>query len=156
VSCTIQAIAEPHLARSNKLVKPGGYLIVGLYHWYSRKSTRAWDDEAHGWRQGDGTFEVYVTPSSSLRVLDFRKSLVDRVHERFIREWMKADAIVWDIGANLGLFALPAALKTIAGRVYAFEPDVELIERPQSSVTFLGQRGPTIGALVGCMCRRRL
>ena len=21
----------------NKLVKPGGYLIVGLYHWYSRK-----------------------------------------------------------------------------------------------------------------------
>src|SRR5262249_27722749 len=23
--------------RINKLVKPGGYLVVGLYHWYSRK-----------------------------------------------------------------------------------------------------------------------
>jgi FkbM family methyltransferase len=34
--------------------------------------------------------------------------------------------VVWDIGANLGLFALPAALKVRSGRVYAFEPDLEL------------------------------
>src|SRR5262249_44797981 len=74
----------------------------------------------------DGTFEVWVSPSSSLGVLDFRKSLVDPVHERFIREWIKSDAVVWDIGSNLGLFALPAALKAKAGRVYAFEPDLEL------------------------------
>jgi hypothetical protein len=62
-------------------------------------------------RTDDGIFQAYVSPSSSLSVLDVRKSLVDPVHERFIREWVKADAIVWDIGANLGLFALPAALK---------------------------------------------
>jgi FkbM family methyltransferase len=74
----------------------------------------------------DGTFEAYVSPSSSLGVLDIRKSLVDRVHERFIREWVKSDAVVWDIGANLGLFALPAGLKAMAGRTYVFEPDVEL------------------------------
>src|SRR5262245_18921809 len=77
---------------------------------------------------GDGTFEVYVSPNSYLRVLDFRKSLVDQVHERFIREWIKSDAVVWDIGANLGLFALPAALKASKGHVYTFEPDVELAD----------------------------
>src|SRR5262249_50795851 len=74
----------------------------------------------------DGTFEAYVSPSSSLHVLDFRKSLVHPVHESFIREWINSDAVVWDIGSNLGLFALPAALKALRGRVYAFEPDVEL------------------------------
>ena len=74
----------------------------------------------------DGVFQAYVSPSSSLSVLDVRRSLVDPVHERFIREWIEADAIVWDIGANLGLFALPAALKVRSGCVYAFEPDLEL------------------------------
>jgi FkbM family methyltransferase len=74
----------------------------------------------------DGTFEAYVSPSSSLTVLDFRKSLVDPVHERFIDCWVTSASVVWDIGGNLGLFALPAALKASAGHVYAFEPDIEL------------------------------
>jgi FkbM family methyltransferase len=77
-------------------------------------------------RTDDGVFQAYVSPSSSLSVIDVRKSLVDPIHERFIREWVDADAVVWDIGANLGLFALPAALKVRSGRVYAFEPDLEL------------------------------
>ncbi|MBI5260643.1 MAG: FkbM family methyltransferase [Bradyrhizobium sp.] len=77
-------------------------------------------------RTDDGVFQAYVSPSSSLSVLDVRKSLVDPVHERFIREWVGVDDVVWDIGANLGLFALPAALKVRRGRVYAFEPDLEL------------------------------
>jgi FkbM family methyltransferase len=78
-------------------------------------------------KTSNGSFEIYVSPSSYLGVLNFRRSLVDIVHERFIREWIKPDAIVWDIGANMGLFALPAALKANAGRIYAFEPDVELV-----------------------------
>ncbi|WP_210200106.1 FkbM family methyltransferase [Bradyrhizobium sp. ARR65] len=77
-------------------------------------------------RTGDGVFQAYVSPGSILSVLDLRKSLVDPVHERFIREWVDTDAVVWDIGANLGLFAFPAALKVRSGRVYAFEPDLEL------------------------------
>jgi FkbM family methyltransferase len=35
-------------------------------------------------------------------------------------------SVVWDVGSNLGLFALPAALKAARGQVYAFEPDVDL------------------------------
>jgi FkbM family methyltransferase len=77
-------------------------------------------------RTADGIFEAYVSANSGLSVLDIRKSLVAPTHERFIREWVESDAVVWDIGANLGLFGLPAALKVSKGRVYMFEPDVEL------------------------------
>jgi FkbM family methyltransferase len=77
-------------------------------------------------RTDDGVFEAYVSPSSSLTVLDLRVSLVDRVHQRFIRDWVEPDAVVWDVGSNLGLFSLPAARKAARGRVYAFEPDVDL------------------------------
>jgi hypothetical protein len=78
-------------------------------------------------RTDDGVFEAYVSPSSSLKVLDPRMSLVDRIHRRFIRDWITPDGVVWDVGGNLGLFALPAALKAINGQVYAFEPDVDLV-----------------------------
>jgi FkbM family methyltransferase len=77
-------------------------------------------------RTSDGIFEAYVSPSSSLKFLNPRISLVDQVHQRFIRDWVEPDAVVWDVGSNLGLFALPAALKAARGRVYAFEPDVDL------------------------------
>ena len=42
---------------------------------------------------------------SNLKFLDPRVSLVDRVHQRFIRDWVEPDAVVWDVGSNLGLFA---------------------------------------------------
>jgi FkbM family methyltransferase len=77
-------------------------------------------------RTGDGTFAAFVSPGSMLKVLDFRQPLVDPAHQRFIRNWVKPDAVVWDIGGNLGLFALPAALKASSGQVYVVEPDVEL------------------------------
>src|SRR5438067_10547350 len=74
----------------------------------------------------DGVFEAYVSPGSSLKVLDPRGLSVDSVHQRFIADWVTSDAVVWDVGTNLGLFALPAALKARDGRVYGFEPDVDL------------------------------
>lgn len=76
-------------------------------------------------RTPDGLFEAYVSGNSSLRVLARRVS-VDPSHQRFIDRWVSPDSVVWDIGANLGLFAFPAALKACRGTVYVFEPDVEL------------------------------
>ena len=37
VYCITRAIAAQHSQRISKLVKPRGYLVVGLYHWYGRK-----------------------------------------------------------------------------------------------------------------------
>jgi FkbM family methyltransferase len=71
-------------------------------------------------------FEAYVSPNSSLKVLSLRGLSIDPVHRRFICDWVDPDAIVWDIGSNLGLFAFPAALKANRGQVYGFEPDVDL------------------------------
>ena len=72
----------------------------------------------------DGQFEAYVSPGSSLHFLDWRRPIVDAVHAAFIERWVFSGAVVWDAGANIGLFALPAALK--ASRVYAFEPNAEV------------------------------
>jgi FkbM family methyltransferase len=77
-------------------------------------------------RTTHGIFDAYVSPNSGLKVLSVRGASIDPVHQRFIRDWIDPDAVVWDIGSNLGLFAFAAALKATRGHVFAFEPDVEL------------------------------
>jgi len=96
--------------------------------WWRRAAFR-WLGATYIRRRGateDGVFEAYVSAGCSLKVLDPRGLPIDAVHRRFIRDWIAPDAVVWDIGTNLGLFAFPAALKVRLGRVYAFEPDVDL------------------------------
>ena len=40
--------------------------------------------------------------------------------------WVNSGAVVWDIGANMGVFAFASAIRAgTAGRVYAFEADLE-------------------------------
>jgi FkbM family methyltransferase len=91
-------------------------------------------------KAGNQSFKAYVSPSSSLKFLQVGGLQVDPVHERFIRDWVDADAIVWDVGANLGLFAIPAALKARKGRVYAFEPDLELAANLLRSLRLLAKQ----------------
>ena len=78
---------------------------------------------AHGGRQ----FDAYVSPGCQLNVLDPRGVPVDPVHSRFIARWVKSDSVVWDVGGNIGLFAIPAALKSRQSQVNSFEPDFDLI-----------------------------
>jgi FkbM family methyltransferase len=95
----------------------------------------------------DGSFQAYVSGGSSLKVLDPRGLTIEPVHQRFIRDWVKPDATVWDIGANLGLFALPAALKARQGNVYAFEPDVELATNLLRSLRLPPNKGLNVSLL---------
>ena len=74
----------------------------------------------------DGRFDALVSAGAQLSVLDPRGVPIDPVHTRFIAHWVRADSVIWDVGANMGLFALPAALKANAGQVYCFEPDIDL------------------------------
>ena len=74
----------------------------------------------------DGSFDVFVTAGAQASVLDPRGVPIDPVHTRFIERWVKPSSVVWDVGGNMGLFAFPAALKAREGKVYTFEPDVDL------------------------------
>jgi FkbM family methyltransferase len=41
--------------------------------------------------------------------------------------WVHKNSVIWDIGANLGVFAFSAAVRAgVGGYVYAFEPDLEM------------------------------
>ena len=74
----------------------------------------------------DGVFDALLSPGSQLRVLDPRGVPLEAAHLRFIARWIAPDAVVWDVGGNLGLFAFPAALKARAGRTIVFEPDIDI------------------------------
>ncbi|SEF14648.1 methyltransferase, FkbM family [Rhizobiales bacterium GAS191] len=67
-----------------------------------------------------------MSPGAQLSVLSPRGVPIDPVHQTFIARWVEPTSIVWDVGGNMGLFSFPAALKAHEGRVYTFEPDVEL------------------------------
>lgn len=81
-----------------------------------------------------GRRSIWLSPGNHLAVLKpgsrkFVPELLDFV-ERFVGD----EDIVWDIGANMGLFALPAA--TRAAHTVAFEPDpfnVRLIHRTMAA-----------------------
>jgi FkbM family methyltransferase len=63
----------------------------------------------------------------------YRRYWVDSLeaihHDIFaaVERWVCKDSVVWDIGANLGIFAFAAAVRAgAAGHVYAFDADLEM------------------------------
>ena len=76
-----------------------------------------------------GGAPIYVSPSAGLRYLFRRMSDVDPVLLNAAKEFVTRDAVVWDVGANVGLFtAASASLAGANGRVVAIEPDVWLVQ----------------------------
>src|SRR6266850_1933144 len=68
---------------------------------------------------------LYVTPEAGLRHWADLSS-VDRHLLRMVRELVRP-GVVWDVGANVGLFAFSAAaIAGPSGLVLAIEPDVWL------------------------------
>lgn len=53
---------------------------------------------------------------------------------RQAEEYIKEDDVIWDVGANIGLFSFAAAsLAGSRGQVYAFDPDTWLVHALRSS-----------------------
>src|ERR1700686_2980136 len=70
-----------------------------------------------------GRLPIYVTPEAGLRYWS-RMSRVDSVLYSMAEEMVKPGSVVWDVGANVGLFSFcAAALSGPSGRVLAIEPD---------------------------------
>ncbi len=102
------------------------------------------------WLPADfGRQPVWVSPESALKYWRLDMEAVVPELFAFARAHVRPGAVVWDIGANLGLFSLAAAMKAgSAGRVVAVEPDPQMLKVLRRSVGAL----PTHAAPVQAVC----
>jgi FkbM family methyltransferase len=83
-----------------------------------------------------GAYPIFVTPDASLRYWATNIEKVDAKLLSLCEELVKPGSIVWDVGANVGLFTFTAAaLAGPDGRVLAIEPDTFLADLLQRSST---------------------
>ena len=72
---------------------------------------------------------MFVTPEAGLRYWFPNRQL--QTNENLLKnaaETVKPGSVIWDIGANMGLFSFAAAgLAGRRGHVYAFEPDTFMV-----------------------------
>ena len=72
---------------------------------------------------------IHVTPSAGLRYLFRPMNSVDPTLLELAREFVTPGSVVWDIGANVGLFSFAAAsMAGPEGLVVALEPDAWLVQ----------------------------
>ncbi len=95
---------------------------------FAERLTRDWTLRRH-LPQDFGNVPILVTSSAGLRYLSKSMDDVDPVLLRLVKELVKPGSIVWDIGANVGLFTFAAAsLAGPQGQVVALEPDAWLVQ----------------------------
>lgn len=95
---------------------------------------------------------LYVSPEAGLRFWRNDMQKVDPMLFRMVEELVKPGSVVWDVGANVGLFAFgAAALAGVHGFVLAIEPDIWLAHLLVRSTSSL-QSKPVRAAAVSVLC----
>jgi FkbM family methyltransferase len=85
-----------------------------------------------------GRGRIFVSPDAGLRFYRPKLATGDAILFRMVNELVKGGDVVWDIGANVGLFAFAAANRAGAsGEVIAIEADLWLVSLLRRSCTLL-------------------
>jgi FkbM family methyltransferase len=95
---------------------------------------------------------IYASSEAGLKYLRRRLTHVDPVLVDLVRETVRPGAVVWDIGANVGLFSFAAATAAgPSGHVLAVEPDNWLVGLLRRSAELPGTRAQVevLAAAVG-------
>jgi FkbM family methyltransferase len=101
-----------------------------------------------------GGLSLYVSPDSQLKYLKPHAAGFDDMLLRLAREFLKKDSVVWDIGANVGVFTFAAKGVAIEGRVLAVEPDRWLAQLLQRSSRLQPERASQVAVLCAAISSR--
>lgn len=73
-----------------------------------------------------GRTKLFVSPDAQLKYLKPGAEAFDMALLKVVRHFIRTDSVVWDIGANVGVFTFAAASLARNGHVLAIEPDIWL------------------------------
>tara|TARA_Y100000385_G_scaffold291035_1_gene366830 strand:+ start:1969 stop:2724 length:756 start_codon:yes stop_codon:yes gene_type:complete len=69
---------------------------------------------------------IYVTPDAQLKYLSLQKNAFDADLINLAEKFVKRSSVVWDIGANVGIFTFASASIATQGTIVAVEADIWL------------------------------
>lgn len=98
-----------------------------------------------------GGSRIYVTPDAQLKYLKPGASAFDSKLLRVAQELVAPRCVVWDIGANVGVFALAAAGLIRDGSVLAVEPDLHLTSLIRRSIQRLSPDAASVRSLAAAV-----
>lgn len=102
-----------------------------------------------------GGGRIYVSPEGGLRFWRMRLAKCDPGLLNVAAELVEDGAVVWDVGANLGLFAFAAAGRAgPSGRVLAIEPDTWLVSLLRRSARTNGGSAAPVDVLPAAVSDR--
>jgi len=89
--------------------------------------------------QDFGRGRIFVSPDAGLRFCRPNLAISDAILFKMANELVKPGDVVWDVGANVGLFAFAAANRAgESGEVIAIEADLWLVSLLRRSAALLG------------------
>lgn len=97
---------------------------------------------------------LYVSPDAQLKYLKPGEDAFDRELLRIIDTQVREDSIVWDIGANVGVFAFAAATVARRGMTLAVEPDIWLAQLMRRSLQLDHNRALSLTVLPAAVSDR--
>lgn len=120
---------------------------------FLESATRSWQFR-RALRVGNARVPLIVSPSGGLRYLFRPISRVDPLLVQLAQQYVHAGNVVWDLGANLGLFTFAAAsLAGRTGRVFAIEADAWLVQLLRKSALMQPSEAAPVDVIPAAIAR---